>query len=395
MQTLKYKYRLYPTPDQVVRLNQIVGSNRYVWNHFLSEEQSQYAINQKFRFYNTNSKDLTTLKKTTDWLNDTPSTSLQQTLRYLETALKQSFKRANARKGFPKFKKKRNFEGSFTLAMVNAKNFRDGKFLMPKIGEIKVKLHRELPSDFSTCQVKRDGDRWFVVCTVSVKKTQLPKTGKEIGIDLNSKEHVTSDGVRYKVPKYLHENQVKIASLQRVLARAVKGSKNRKKAQFKLHKVHQRVQNQRLDYFHKLSKALVTEYDLIALEDLAVAQIQRSRGKVIADNGFGMLRSMILYKSELYGKSTVIIDRYFPSSQTCSGCGSVHKMPTNIRTYVCPDCGLVMDRDLNASINILRAGTARIGGNSGNAFGDSADYEEQMVVLGILAGVNEEGSYVL
>ena len=386
MQVLKYKYRIYPSESQLKQLAKITGSVRYIWNYYLAEEQKQYQINQKFNFNYANSSDLTTLKKTLVWLKEAPSTSLQQTLLNLDRALKQSFKSVkNGRKGFPKFKAKRNFIGSFTLTMVNAsRNIKDNKFYIPKVGDVKCVYDRKLASDFSSCQVKQEGDRWFVVITCRKEQEQLPKTSKEVGIDLNSKEYVLSDGTRFAIPKYLNENQVKIKGIQQSLARKQKGS-NRKKVQLKLFKVYQTVTNKRLDYFHKLSKQLITDYDLISLEDLNVASIQRKMGRMAQDNGFSMFRSMIVYKAELYDKKTVIIDRYFPSSQLCSQCGTVQKMPLSIRTYSCRCCDHEMDRDLNAAINIHRAGTAP------NAFGDD-DLVSQAVMIGKLIGIEEEGN---
>jgi putative transposase len=386
MHILKYKYRLYPTHEQLTKLAQITGSVRYIWNYFLDRELKEYASSKKFIFFNQNSQDLTALKQTTQWLNDVPSTSLQQTLRYLNTTLKQSF---GGKKGFPKFKSKKNFNASFTLAMVNSKqNVRNNAFYISKVGDVKCVYHRDLPSDFKTCQVTREGDRWFVVLTCNKETQVLPKTNKTTGIDLNSKEYVLSNNTRYEIPKYLKENQFRIKELQRSVSRKVKGGSNRRKAQLKLHKVHQRITNKRLDYFNKLSMQLVRDYDVITLEDLDVKSIQKKMGRVTQDNGFSIFRAMILYKAKLYGKETVIIDRYYPSSQLCSGCGTVQKMPLSFRTYECKCCGLVMDRDLNAACNIHRAGTAL------SAFGDNRLVDES-VVIGKLIGVNEEGSYAL
>ena len=389
MQILKYKFRLYPTACQEQKLRQIIGSNRYVWNHFLAKEQEQYQLDKKFRFVNKNSVDLTALKQTTEWLQHPPSTSLQQTLLNLDRALKQSFKRNNAQKGFPKFKKKANFTGSFTLAMVSVnRNIKGDRFHVSKGLDIKFKQHRALPSDFKTCQIKQEAGQWFVVLTCEKAKVSPVDIKKAIGIDLNSKEYVLSNGTRYEIPKYLKENQFKIKHLQQEISRKQKGSKHRKQAQLKLAKVHKSVANKRLNYFHKLSSALVTEYDHISLEDLNVAAIQQKMGHVVKDNGFGMFREMIVYKAALYGKHTVIIDRYFPSSQLCSQCGAVQKMPVSVRTYKCNGCGLAIDRDLNAAINIQRAGTAPI-----NAFGE-VQFQDQIKILGILADLNEEGSSV-
>ena len=212
--------------------------------------------------------------------------------------------------------------------------------------------------------------------------------GKTTGIDLNSKEYVLSDGTRCQIPKYLKENQLRIKELQRSVSRKIKGSHNRRKAQLKLHKVHQCITNKRLDYFNKLSTQLVRDYDTLVLEDLDAKSIQKKMGRVTQDNGFSIFRAMILYKAALYGKETVIINRYFPSSQLCSGCGAVQKMPLSFRTYECKCCGLNIDRDLNAAVNIHRAGTAL------SAFGDNREVDES-VVIGKLIGVNDGGNYVL
>jgi len=393
MQNLKYKYRLYPNAEQIRLLNQVVGNNRYVWNYFLDQEMQQYQNDNKFRFFNKNSQDLTSLKKATEWLNTSPSTSLQQTIRYLDVALRASFnKNAKAsRKGFPKFKKKRNFNGSFTLAMVNSLrncDFTNGKFKIPNIGWIKCKYHRALPSDFKTCQIKQEANQWFVVFTCAKQKLPTRTTSNSVGIDINSSEYVLSNGIRYIIPKFLRENQAKIKGLQRLLSRKKKGSHNYRKAQLKLAKVNHRVKCKRLDYFHKLSKKLVDDYDVISLEDLNVKSIQQWNGHVIKDNGFAMLRQFIEYKSELYGATTVIINRYYPSSKTCSNCGSIQDLKLSERIYDCKSCGEVIDRDLNAAINIVRAGTAQI-----HACGDPK--YDQLVMIGQLLGIDEAGSHVL
>lgn len=396
MKVLKYKYRLYPTACQEQRLLQIAGSNRFVWNYFLALEMQQYQTDKKFRFLNKNSADLTTLKQAagTEWLKTSaPATSLQQTLRNLDQALKQSFKRgSSAAKGFPKFKRRSNFTASFTLAMTNARrNILGNRFHVARGLDIKFKQHRAAPSDFATCQIKQESGYWFVVLTCKKETVVLPPTGKTVGIDLNSQSFVLSNGKTFKIPKYLKENQFKIKHLQRELSRKVRGSSNGKKAQLKLAKVHHTVVNKRLDYFHKLSSTLINDYDHIILEDLNVAAIQRTFGHVVKDNGFGMFREFIEYKAELYGRKCTIIDRWFPSSQLCCQCSTVQKMPLSQRTYTCINkaCNSIMDRDLNAAINIQRAGTA-----PANAFG-GASLIEQVRVLGILADLNEEGSHVL
>lgn len=387
MQVLKYRYRIYPTPVQTTKLKQFCGANRFIWNTYLAKEIEQYQENQTFSGAYKNAVDVTGLRKTLEWLKETPSASLQQTLINLDRAIKQSYKNAKAKKGFPKFKKRRNFDASFSLAMVNSGNFKENKFLIPKIGLVSVVKHRDLPSDFASCQIKQEANKWYVCITCKKEKKPKRPTALAVGVDLNSKNYVLSDGSVFTNPKFLAESQGKIKRLQRQLARKQKGSKNRNKCQLKLRKVNQSVVNKRLDYFHKLSKTLVDSYDLICLEDLDVKQIQKKYGKVVQDNGFSMLRQFCLYKSELYGSTTVIINRYYPSSQTCSECNSIQKMPLHVRNYNCVNCGMSLDRDLNAAINICRAGTAQ------SAFGD--DQLTNHMICAKLTGINEEGSLFL
>jgi putative transposase len=390
MQILKYKYRIYPNNEQVSKLNQICGIQRAVWNNFLAEEMDRYENDGKFNFLHQNSKWLTELKDYVPWLNKSPAVSLQQTLRYLDSAIKQSFKKGSSKKGFPKFKKKRNNNGSFSLTMTSIKaNIKGEQFYIPKVGLVNWKCHREVPNEFKSIQVKQEAGRWFVVLTT--KKAKIPKRSinSSIGIDLNSKEYVIFNGKqqeRFDVPKPLRENQTKMKVLQQLFARSKKGSNNRRKIQYKIQRLHQYMANVRSDFFHKLSHYLVTKYDLICIEDLDVKGIQVKMGKVIQDNMFGAFRQMIEYKAELYGATTSVISRWYPSSQTCSSCGGIQKMPLNLRTYNCKNCNFELDRDLNSAINIRRAGTARI------AFGDETPIE-QAIVFGQLVNIYEEGSH--
>lgn len=363
MQNLKYKYRLYPTPSQEQKLLQVMGCNRFVWNHFLAVEQQQYQETKKFNFLNKNSKELTSLKQTLPWLREAPSTSLQQTLIYLDRSLRQSFKSSKSKRGFPKFKKRKNWQGSFSLAMVGLQHTDQmgGKFKCPNIGWIKTRYHRQIPSDFSTAQIKWEGGGWYLVLTCCVKKKQKSvDLDNSVGIDLNSLEYVTSDGEIIPIPRFLGDNQVKIQWLQQRLSKSKLGSCNSRKWQFKLNKAHYRVKCRRLDSFHKLSRYLMDNYDVICIEDLNVSGIQQFNGHITKDNMMSGFREMLAYKCELHGKHLEVISRWEPTSQTCSSCEHAQKMPLSTRTYHCEHCGHEMSRDLNAALNIHRAGMARI-----------------------------------
>jgi putative transposase len=166
MQILKYKYRLYPTTDEISRLKQIAGSARFVWDNYLHKEMESYKVTGKFNFFKSNCRDLTQLKKTTTWLTESPAVSLQQSIRYLDQALTQSFKSAKNQKGFPKFKSRKASDCSVTLTQVSLKaNIKPTTFYIPKVGNIKCIYHREIPSEFKSCQVKQVANKWFVVLT--------------------------------------------------------------------------------------------------------------------------------------------------------------------------------------------------------------------------------------
>lgn len=359
MQNLKYKFRLYPDEKQLVALSQVAGNCRFVWNHFLASEHKTYSETKKFNFFNKNSSDLTVLKKEFDWLALAPAVALQQTLKNLDLSMKTYFKNKTKR-GFPRFKVKKNFQTSFTLTMVSIqKNIKENTFYIPKVGDVRCVYTRALPSDFASCQIKQESGKWFVVLTVKKQVEELIKTGRQVGIDLNSHSYVLSDGTEIVIPKYLHDSQAKLRFLQKSLSRKKKGSSNRKKAQFKLSRLHWNVKQKRLDFCHKLTTSLIRKYDFIFLEDLNVVGIQKFNGHIIKDNMFALFRSQLEYKGLLYGKTVFCIDRWFPSSKTCNSCGAIKdELKLSERLYVCEHCGAVEDRDLNAAKNILTAGQA-------------------------------------
>ena len=197
MKHLRYNYRIYPTVEQQSMLNQIGGSCRYIWNYYLNKEMERYKLDNKFNFFNKNSKDLTSLKQNIEWLKIPPAIALQQTIRNLDQSLRQSFKNANSRKGFPTFKKKKFNSTSFNLTMISSNNFiNDNIFKIPKIGEVKIKLHRKPPSDFKSCAVKQKAGKWYVSFVVKKECKQKQPISSAIGIDMNSKDLVLLQKVK-------------------------------------------------------------------------------------------------------------------------------------------------------------------------------------------------------
>jgi putative transposase len=375
MQNLKIQFKLSPSKEESEKLWQIAGSMRYIWNYFLALEMKTYEETKLFNFYHTNAASLTELKKQEahKWLNDVPSTGLQQVLENLNKALKNYFeyraklkackdpsKRLKIRKvGFPKFHKKSRGHGSFEIKMINFKrSYKDGCLKFGK-NKIFIANHARIPTDFKTCTIKYKGGFWYVSF---VSKRKIPKKReiyKTIGIDLNSKYYVTRDK-KYAVPKTFLENQKKLAQLQRKLARQTKDSNKYNETLHRFQKLNAHCTIVLHDWLHKLSNELVENYDMIAIEDLNVASMKSKFGKVVKNNGFAKFRKMLEYKCELRGKTLVVVDRWFPSSQLCSHCGARHKHKINERTYKCPDCGNIMCRDKNASINLEYKGQEQV-----------------------------------
>lgn len=347
---LRYLYRIYPTKAQINHFYQEIGNQRFVWNYYLAKEQNQYSENKKFNFYNSNATDLTKLKKEFEFLAIGDSTALQQTLRSLDAALKRSFKKIS---GFPKFKILKALEGSFTLVKSVGHDYNETHIKVPKVGNVKWKYHRELPTKPKTMTIIQDGNKWYVSLTTVVETQTSVEIENVVGIDFNSKDFVTSDGEAILVPKYLKRSKKLLARRQRQHAKCKKGSNNRRKRQLKVRNVYKKVKNQRKNFVHQTTAAIVKQYDLICIEDLNVKGMQKFNGSMIQDNGFAMMRSALQYKCIKNGKHLVVIGRFDPSSKACNNCGHIKGvLKLSDRTYDCTNCGYSLDRDLNAAFNI-------------------------------------------
>lgn len=350
---LRYKYRLYPNKTQEAQLRQFGGATRYLWNQFLSKQKIEYEEHKKFIFFAQMCSELVKEKKQTTWLKEIHSQVLQQKLKDLNAALSNCFK---YKRGFPKYKKKSNFSDSFRYTQ-GIKLDRNKVFL-PKIGWVKQDIHRKLPSDPSSATICLDGDKWYISYVVEDQEQKPTKPKNAVGIDLGIKEFlVTSDGEVIDNPRFLDKSLKKLKRKQRQLSRKKKGSNNRKKQQLVVYKQHKQIRNQRHNFLHQVSAQITNEYDLICTEDLNVKGMTKNRSlsRAIGQVGWSMFISMLEYKSKLKGKHTVRIDRFAPSSKTCSACGTKHDLTLADRWISC-ECGHEMDRDLNAAINIKNWG---------------------------------------
>ena len=356
---LNFKFECFPNKSQQNQLANIFGQSRFVWNHFLNREIETYKSTNKFNFFYQNCTDLTKLKKELIWLNEAPSTTLQQTLKNLEKAMKASFKKE---KGFPKFKSKRQPVKSIKIQMIssNQLDMDCSTIKLPKLGNLKCKFHRSFPTNFKSCTIKYENFKYFIVfhCTKEAITNNKLDINRLIGIDLNSKTFVLSNTKEISIPKFLKESQNQIVRYSRKMSQASKNSSRFNLYKRKLSKIHLHVRNQREDFYHKLSLQIVKDYDFICLEDLSVKDFI---GHLKKDSYFYEFRKMIEYKCELYGKKSLIIDRYFPSTKKCSDCGNIKpKILLSERIYKCDCCNLEINRDLNAAINIRTAGMAGI-----------------------------------
>ena len=369
-----YRFRLFPTAEQEILLAKHFGCTRYVYNHFLNERKEQYQADKKSDNYYKQAATLTKLKKEEDtkWLKEVNSQTLQFALRSLDTAFLNFF-RGNAQ--FPKFKSRKH-KNTFTIPQFG--KLEDGKIIIPKFKDgIKVKLHREVNGKIGKMSItKTPTGKYYVSIFTEQEVEELPKTNKQVGIDLGLKDFViTSDNKKFKNNRYTKKYARELKKAQQHLSRKQKGSHGFEKQKLKVAKIHEKIANSRLDTLHKVSKELVETYDLISVEDLNVKGMIKNHklSKHISDASWGNFVTLLQYKCDWYGKELVKVNRFYPSSKTCGNCGWINQeLKLSDREWTCKSCGVVHDRDVNASRNILKEGLKIIsGGTLDNTDGDS------------------------
>lgn len=313
-----YRFRIYPNKEQEVLLNKHFGCSRFVYNHFLNQRKEQYQANKKSDNYYAQAKTLTELKKQeeTVWLKEVNSQTLQFALRSLDTAYVNFF-RGNA--SFPKFKSKKH-KNTFTVPQFG--KLEDGKIILPKFKDgIKVKLHREVKGEIGKMSItKTPTGKYYVSIFTEQQIESLPKTNKQVGIDLGLKDFViTSDGKKFKNNRYTKKYARELKKAQQHLSRKQNCSNGFEKQKLKVAKIHEKIANCRLDTLHKVSRELVECYDLISVEDLNVKGMIKNHklSKHISDASWGMFVNLLQYKCDCYGKELVKVNRFYPSSKTC------------------------------------------------------------------------------
>ena len=350
-----YRYRIKPTEEQKVLIEKHLWCCRFVWNTYLWERIKAYDEEWRTLTYKDNAKALTQLKKELTWLKEVNSQSLQATLKDLNLAYERFFKNISK---FPRFKSKKNPKKWFHIPQ-NVK-LQWKKIVIPKFQEwIKVILHRPITWTIRNATIIKENSWYYVSIVCDNQVESLPTVEKNIGIDLwLSHFCITSNWDKLANPRFLRRKEKKLAKVQRYYSRH-KGKRSLRKLQ----RLHTKVANQRKDFLHKLSTKLIYENQVICLEDLNVKWMMKNHklAKSIWEVWWWMFKNYLSYKAEWHWRKLIIIDRYFPSSKTCSCCGNIKEtLSLDERVWTCSHCWETLDRDINAAKNILKQGLQQL-----------------------------------
>jgi putative transposase len=354
-----YRYRLYPTKDQQKALGEILWAACWLYNR---------ALDYRRKRWNESRKSVNYYKQAgmwRDWRNEEPEdnplrllnmSAGQQVLRRLDSNYKQFLK---GKRGFPRFKQVSRFN-SVNYKPGDGANIKGNRLYVQNTGFIKARWHRELPNGkLKNIVILRKPSGWYVLLQIDLPEQPVEKsTNPPVGVDMGITHALAlSDGTTFDSPKSLQASLKKLRVLQRSVSRKKRGGKNRHKAVQKVARLHEKISNQRLDWWHKTTRQLVDTYGAIILEDLSLKfMLQNGHlSRTAHDVGLGIFRTMLDYKAIEAGIEIVLVNPR-NTSQVCSGCGNIVLKDLSVRLHVCPDCGLVLDRDINAAKNVLQLG---------------------------------------
>lgn len=365
-----FKYRIYPNKKQQELIQKTFGCCRFVYNYFLDKRKSEYEKDKTSLSYYDTCKLLTQLKRELSWLKEPDKDSLQKSLKDLDMTYQKFFKEHT---GYPKFKSKKNryksYRTSYTKTTAGGNIMFINKHIkLPKLGLVKTR-DKQTPQGRilnATISQEPNGHYYCSLCCTDIEFPQYQNTNQNIGIDLGLVDFaIMSDGIKIENPRFYEKSEKKLAKLQKELSRKTIGGSNWNKARIKVANLQKHIMNQRKDFLQKLTTQIVRQNDIICIEDLDVKSMKETdssiRNKRVGDVSWSEFRRMLTYKSQWYGRTLSIIDRYFPSSQICHCCGfRSGKKSEDIREWVCPECGVILDRDINAAVNILNEGLRQL-----------------------------------
>jgi putative transposase len=353
-----FKYRLYPSRAQEKNLYRVLNCARNLYNMALAERKYAYQLEERKVTLADTEQLAKRYRATFPYADQMFSQTAQSVVKQVDLAYQAFFRRVKAGKkaGYPRFKSRNRFN-SFEFKQYGSGAKIDGRRLkLYGVGRVRVRWHRPIEGTIKNVRIVHKAGKWYACFTCEVATPEpLPATGRVVGIDVGISALITtSDGEKVANPNYYRAGQKRLRILQRRLARAKRGSKNRRKKLLAVQRQHEHVASQRRDYLNKLAYALTQHYDGIAVEDLRISNMVRNRrlSKSILDSGWGYFKERLTHKAASAGRELVFVDPAY-TSKCCSGCGAIFEHLTLSDRWVNCDCGLSMDRDHNAALNIL------------------------------------------
>jgi len=369
-----FQYRIYPTKKQARVLEHQLDECRWLWNHCVGERKTQYEATKTSPRLHDQINSIPNLKESRLSLKIVNAQVLQNVAVRVDLAYQAFFRRCKNGEtpGYPRFRGKFRYDSMTFPQLPSTCEIRDGFLRVSKVGSVKVVLHRKMEGKPKTCTIKRTSTgKWFASFSCEVERPEpLPYSDEQVGIDVGLTTFATfSNGEKIKRQRFFKADEKELAKVQRKFSKETKGTPERRKRRIPIARVHERIANRRKDFVFKTAKKVIDRYGFIAVEDLEVNRMVENGkySKSINDVAWSMFFTLLFVKAECAGRTIVRVNPAY-TTQTCSGCGHRQKLTIDVRTYKCPHCSLVLNRDHNAALNILKIGLGlqTVGTGNGN-----------------------------